>query len=90
MDLKAAVAKYLEIAGSFGEPAPLDRFGLAPAEIEALLASWEDDYHISRHFELVPFSWMASGIAASTPAYRINGVLYSAIIFRETIRDVVG
>ena len=85
MDLKEAVEKYLEIAGSFGEPAPLGRFGLQPSEMAALLASWEDDYHLSRYFELVPFSSMA----ASEPAYRVNGVLYTAIIFRETIRDVL-
>ena len=89
MDLKAAVEKYLEIAGSFGEQAALGRFGLAPKEMEAMLETWEDDYQLSRHFELVPFSWMAPGIAAGTPAYRINGVLYSAIIFRESIRDVL-
>jgi len=86
MDLKAVVAKYLEIAGSFGKQAPLDRFGLGPSEIESMLAAWEDDYHLSRHFELVPSSWMSGGATA----YRVNGALYSAILFRETVRDVLG
>ncbi len=65
---------------------PLDQFGLSQPEVEATLSAWEEDYHLNRHFELVPASWMHSG----SPAYRINGALYTAIIFRESIRDVLG
>jgi hypothetical protein len=86
MDLKAAVEKYLEVAGAFGKQAPLGCFGLEPSEIESLFATWEDDYHLSCYFELVPSSSMSAG----APAYRINGVLYGAIVFREAIRDVLG
>jgi len=85
MELKAAVAKYLEAAGSYGEPMPLDHFGLPPAEVEAMLSAWEEDYHFNRNFELVPSSWMTPG----APAYRINGTPYAAIIFRESIRNVL-
>ena len=86
MNLKAAVERYLESVGSFGVPMPLDRFGLTQAEVEAMLAAWEDDYHLSRHFELVP----SSQASVPAPAYSINGAVYSAIIFRESIRDVLG
>jgi hypothetical protein len=86
MDLRAAVEKYLEVAGSFGKPMPLDRLGLTQKEIEAMLSAWEDDYHLNRHFELIP----ASGMPADAPAYRVNGTLQTAIVFRETIRDVLG
>ena len=85
MDLKAVVDRYLQEIGAFGEPMPLGRFGLAHDEVETLLSAWEDDYHLSRHFELVP----ASGMSGAAPAYRINGALYTAIVFRETIRDVL-
>ena len=85
MELKEAVARYLEAVGFYGEPMPLDRFGLPAAEVEALLSSWEEDYHFSHHFELLPSSWMTSG----APAYHINGAMYTAIVFRESIQDVL-
>jgi len=85
MDLKAVVAKYLEAAGRFGEAVPLARLGIDQAAIEAAVSAWEEDYHLSRHFELVPASPMSPG----APAYRINGASYTAIVFRETIRDVL-
>ena len=86
MDLKAAVEKYLESVGSFGVAMPLDRLGWARTEVEAMLAAWEDDYHLSRHFELVP----PSRRPADASAFLINGTLYTAIVFRESIRDVLG
>jgi hypothetical protein len=85
MELRAAVEIYLTTTGSFGEPMLLDRFGLTQKQIETLLSAWEEDYHLNRHFELIP----ASGMPAPAPAYRVNGTLYTAIVFRETIRDVL-
>ncbi|MBI3933862.1 MAG: hypothetical protein HY316_04165 [Acidobacteria bacterium] len=85
MNLKDAVEKYLAVAGHFGEPMPLGQFGLPRAEAEAMLSAWDEDYHLHRHFELVPASWMSEG----APAYSINGVLYAAIVIQESIREAL-
>ena len=85
MKLKDAVEKYLAVAGRFGETMPLGQFGLPQAEAEAMLSAWDEDYHLHRHFELVPASWMSEG----APAYSVNGLLYSAIIIRESIREAL-
>ena len=85
MNLKEAVEKYLEVAGRFGETMPLSRLGLPQAEVEALLSAWDEDYHLHRHFELVP----ASGLAEGASSYSINGELYSGIILRESIREAL-
>ena len=85
MNLKDAVEKYIEVVGRFGETLPLSQLGLPQAELEATLSAWDEDYHLHRHFELVPTSWISAG----APAYSVNGVLYSAIIIRETIREAL-
>ena len=85
MTLSEAVQKYLSVAGDFGAEMPLSGFGLPQAEVEAMVAAWDEDYHMHAHFELVPASWMSP----QGPAYQINGALYSAIVFRPTIRDVL-
>ena len=85
MTLKEAVARYLQAAGQFGQPLPLGQFQLSQAELEAMLSAWDEDYHLHRHFELVPASWLSPGAAP----YRINGSLYSAIIIRESIRETL-
>ena len=51
-----------------------------------VFAAWEEDYHLHRHFELLP----SSQVAAGQPTYLINGTAYSTILFRDTIRDVLG
>ena len=85
MNLKDAVEKYLAVVGQFGETMPLGRFGLPQAEAEAMLSAWDEDYHLHRHFELVATPWISEG----APSYTINGVLYSAIIIRESIREAL-
>ncbi len=85
MDLQAVVGKYLEVVHEFGRPMALADFGLPAAELVALIAAWDEDYHLHRHFELLP----SSQIEAGQPAYWINGTAYSAIFFRDTIRDVL-
>jgi hypothetical protein len=85
MTLKAAVEKYLAVTGRFGETMPLRKFGLPQAEVEALLSAWDEDYHLHRHFELIPASSMSEGATA----YSVSGVLYSAIIIRESIREAL-
>ena len=86
MDLQAAVGKYLEVVHEFGQPMALYGFGLPAAELVAMIAAWEEDYHLHRHFELLP----SSQVAAGQPTYLINGTAYSTILFRDTIRDVLG
>ena len=86
MDLQAAVGKYLEVVHEFGQPMALSSFGLPAAELVAMIAAWDEDYHLHRHFELLPSSQMTAG----QPAYSINGTAYSAILFRDSICDVLG
>ncbi|MBI2817748.1 MAG: hypothetical protein HYX72_12495 [Acidobacteria bacterium] len=86
MELGRAVERYLEVAQAFGRPMPLRDFGVSREELELAFSAWEEDYQIHRHFELLP----ADGNAGETasPSYEINGQLYTAIIIKETIRDV--
>ena len=85
MNLKEAVARYLQAAGRFGEPMPLSQFQLPQAELEAMLSAWDEDYHLHCYFELIPASRMSAG----APAYNINGTMYTAIVIQETVRDVL-
>ena len=85
MELKAAVEKYLEAVQEFCRPMPLSQFGLPKEEVEAMVSAWEEDYQVHRHLELIP----ASTAGQNTPVYRIGGLLYTAIVFRESIRHVL-
>ena len=85
MNVKDAVEKYLAVAGRFGEPMPLSQFGAPQDDVEIMLSAWDEDYHLHRHFELLP----ASGMSQGAVPYRINGSLYSAIIIRESIRETL-
>jgi len=88
MDLKAAVAKYLEVVGEFGRPMPLNQFGLAREATEAMVEAWEEDYQLHRHLELIPASGGASG-QTSESAYVVAGRAYTAVVLRSSIRDVI-
>lgn len=85
MELKAAVERYLEVVKEFRRPMPLSAFGLPKEEVEAMVSAWEEDYQVHRHLELIP----ASTTDQNTPVYRIGGLLYTAIVFRESIRHVL-
>ena len=89
MELKNAVEKYLEFTGNFGRPMPLGRFGVSKQEMEATLSAWDEDYHLNRHFELISSPAPARRGAGDSVAYLINGLVYNAIVFKETIRDVL-
>lgn len=90
MDLKTAVEKYLEIAGDFGLPMPLSCFGVSRQDLEATLSAWDEDYHLHRHFELIsPPTAPAGRGSGGAGTYLINGLAYSAILFKETIRHVL-
>jgi hypothetical protein len=85
MTLNEAVKRYLAVTGSFGKPMPLSAFELAPAELREMVSGWEEDYHLSRHYELVPASYHDT-----TEHYPIDGAEYSGIIMRESIVEVLG
>ena len=90
MELKAAVERYLEVVKEFGRPMPLSRFGLPKEETEAMVSAWDEDYHLHRHFVLVVASQAGSGNAGEETSYSINGLPYTTIVFRESIRHVLG
>jgi hypothetical protein len=85
MTLNEAVKRYLAVTGSFGQMMPLSSFELAPAELREMVSAWEEDYHLSRHYELVPASHHDT-----TEHYAIDGAEYSGIIMRDSIAEVLG
>jgi len=87
MNLRAAVDRYLEVVREFGKPMPLGEFELPGDEVEGMISAWEEDYHLNRHFELIPLADAARSDSAPT-AFRIGGNTYTAIIFRPSIRHV--
>ncbi len=101
MDLKAAVERYREVVKEFGQPMPLTRFGLPKEEIEAMVAGWDEDYHLHRHFVLIPSAPAGSdetmsdtksdtgGNTGKETSYSINGLSCTAIVFRESIRHAL-
>jgi hypothetical protein len=89
MDLKAAVTKYLEVVGEFGRPMPLTEFGLSREATEAMVSAWEEDYQLHRHLELIPVSGGPAG-ETSESAFVVAGLAYSAVVFRSSIRSVIG
>lgn len=89
MELKAAVEKYLGIAGRFGRPMPLSSFAVSRQELEGTLSAWDEDYHLHRHFELIAAPPASPGNSADFTAYLVNGIAYSSIVFKETIGHVL-
>jgi len=88
MDLKAAVERYLEVVKDFQQPMHLSRFGLSKEELESMVSAWDEDYHMNRHFRLMGPTEDLPGIGENAVHYLINGVAYSAIVFKESIRYV--
>ena len=89
MDLKAAVEKYREVVKEFGQPMPLSRFGLPKEEVEAMVAVWDEDYHLHRHFVLLPAPQTGADSSEAETSYSINGLSCTAIVFRESIRHAI-
>ena len=89
MDLKTAVAKYLEVVGEFGRPMPLSEFGLSREATEGMVSAWEEDYQLHRHLELIPVTGGPAG-ETSESAFVVAGLAYSAVVFRSSIRSVIG
>ena len=95
MNLNAAVQKYLAMTGEFGRPMPLAAFGQDRDTTEAMLAAWEEDYQLHRHLELIlaePASPTKEGPleTAAQTRYFVGGIAYTDIVFRSSIRAVIG
>jgi len=80
MQLREIVAKYLELAGQFGKPAPLAAFGLGRRETERVFSILDEDYHISRFFH---FSHI------SGEAYQINGFPHTHVSLDAEIETIL-
>ena len=52
MDLSTIVKKYLELAGQFGRPVHLSKFGLSREDTEKVISALDEDYQISRYLLL--------------------------------------
>ncbi len=52
LSLREVVDRYLAVGHAFGQPVALSAFQLAPAEIQRLFNTVDEDYHVSRflHF----------------------------------------
>jgi len=88
MNLKAAVQLYLEAVGEFGKPMPLTAFGLSREATEAMVSAWEEDYQLHRHLELIPVSGGRPESAAES-SYIVGGLVYTGVVFRSSIRNVI-
>jgi hypothetical protein len=80
MSLGEVIAKYLQLAGSYGKPAPLEGFGLSRAETERVFGAFDEDYHISRFFR---FS------NAAGEAYQINGFPQTHVSIEVDIQTIL-
>ena len=85
MTLSEAVKQYLAVAGGFGQQMPLSGFALEPAALRAMISGWEEDYQLSRHYELIPASYRDLG----SQSYVIDGIEYSGIIIHDSIQEIL-
>lgn len=78
--LPEIVERYLALAGSYGQPAPLAGLGLPREEIERIFSVYDEDYHISRFFH---FS------NVSGEMFQINGFPHTHVSIDPAIRDIL-
>jgi hypothetical protein len=83
LTLGEVVDRYRTLAGSFGRPVALDKFGLEREDAERLFSAFDEDYHISRffHFTLDP--------AASEQAFSINQFPQSHVSLDAEIETIL-
>jgi hypothetical protein len=81
MDLREVIRKYKSLAGDFGQPVELSRFGLSQQETEKLFGVFDEDYHISRFFH---FTY----VSGST-AYSINEFPQTHVSIDATISEIL-
>ncbi len=82
MTLKELVELYRQRAGGYGRSIPLSEFGLPREVLERELSAYEEDYQISRFFQLT----RAPDAAA---VYTINGYEYSHLAILPEIQDIL-
>ena len=81
MDLREVIEKYKSLAGDFGQPVELARFGLSRQETEKLFGVFDEDYHIIRFFHFTNISGVAS--------YSINGFPQTDVSIDATISEIL-
>jgi hypothetical protein len=80
MRLREAVEKYLQLAGGYGKPLAISRFGLPKADAEKLFSTFDEDYHISRYFH---FSNTAG------EAFNVNGFPQTHVLIDAEIQSTL-
>ena len=81
MDLREVIEKYKSLAGEFGQPVELSRFGLSHQETGKLFGVFDEDYHISRFFHF-------TNISGAT-AYSINEFPQTHVSIDATISEIM-
>jgi hypothetical protein len=81
MDLREVIEKYKSLAGEFGQPVELARFGLSQQETEKLFGVFDEDYHISRFFHFTN--------AGTATAYSVNGFPQTHVTIDATISEIL-
>ncbi len=90
MTLRELVERYRQAAGGYGRPVPLSALGLEKAELERELSAFDEDYQISRFFQLT----RAPDEEGKPPAggaalYTINGFEYSHLAILAEIEEIL-
>ncbi|MFQ5777707.1 MAG: hypothetical protein ACE5IP_06835 [Terriglobia bacterium] len=90
MELKELAARYRERAGEWGRPLHLSELGLPPEELERVLSAYDEDYQISRFFQLTrvpdPENHPRAG---GQPLYTINGFAYSHLAILPEVETIL-
>ena len=81
MELRETVEKYKALAGEFGRPVELARFGESQEETEKLFGVFDEDYHISRFFHFTN--------SAGATAYSINGFPQTHVSIDAAISEIL-
>jgi len=81
MDLREVIQKYKSVAGDFGQPVELSRFGLSQQETEKVFGVLDEDYHISRFFHFTNVSGASS--------YSINKFPQTHVSIDATISEIM-
>ncbi len=81
MELRPLVEHYLKLAGEFGRPVALERFGLSREETERHFSAWDEDYLISRFLRL--------SREAGATEFNINGFPYTHVAFEDGVLKIL-
>ncbi len=81
MELRPLVDQYLKLAGEFGRPVALERFGLSREETERHFSAWDEDYLISRFLRL--------SREAGAAEFNINGFPYTHVAFEDGVLKIL-